>query len=247
MDLTRYSSIAHADHELSNPISTTKADRVLGLIDLGPDDLVLDAGCGKGEMLIRLLERTGARGVGVDMHPGSLAEASRRAAGRVPPASIAWIESRLADYAITPGAFAAALCIGSTHAFGDARATLLALRRAVRPGGTILIGEGYWRREPPEGYLRALDARREEFTDHAGNAELGESLGLITLYTCASSHDEWDHYEGLYARAVERFTVANPDDPDAEAMTDRIRAWKAAYLRWGRDTLGFGLYLFQRP
>ena len=40
---------------------------------------------------------------------------------------------------------------------------------------------------------------------------------------------------------------ANPHDPDAQAMLERIRPWREAYLRWGRDTLGFGLYLFRLP
>ena len=30
-------------------------------------------------------------------------------------------------------------------------------------------------------------------------------------------------------------------------MLERIRRWRDAYLRWGRDTLGFAVYLFSRP
>ena len=30
-------------------------------------------------------------------------------------------------------------------------------------------------------------------------------------------------------------------------MLERIRKWRDAYLRWGRDTLGFAVYLFYRP
>jgi hypothetical protein len=40
--------------------------------------------------------------------------------------------------------------------------------------------------------------------------------------------------------------MAHPDDPDRDAMLKRIRNWRDAYLRWGRSTLGFGLYLFQK-
>ena len=35
--------------------------------------------------------------------------------------------------------------------------------------------------------------------------------------------------------------------PDARAMLDRSRRWRDAYLRWGRDTMGFAVYLFYRP
>ena len=34
------------------------------------------------------------------------------------------------------------------------------------------------------------------------------------------------------------------DDPTAIADASHWRAWRNAYLSWGRDTLGFGLYLF---
>ncbi|MDA1017867.1 MAG: hypothetical protein O3A00_25845 [Planctomycetota bacterium] len=59
------------------------------------------------------------------------------------------------------------------------------------------------------------------------------------------SQSEWDDYEDQYAQNVEEFVRANEHDPDAEAMLQRIRPWRDAYLRWGRDTLGFGLYLFR--
>lgn len=49
---------------------------------------------------------------------------------------------------------------------------------------------------------------------------------------------------GAPANAVERYVAAPPNDPDAPAMKARIDAWRALYLRWGRDTLGFGTYLF---
>ena len=35
--------------------------------------------------------------------------------------------------------------------------------------------------------------------------------------------------------------------PMSAAMLERIRRWRDAYLRWGRDTLGFAVYLFYRP
>ena len=48
-------------------------------------------------------------------------------------------------------------------------------------------------------------------------------------------------------RSIERYAGEQPDDPDVPAMLKRIRRWRDAYLRWGRDTLGFAVYLFHRP
>lgn len=55
------------------------------------------------------------------------------------------------------------------------------------------------------------------------------------------------HYEGLYCLSMESFVRDHPQDPDAAPFRERIRAWRDAYRRWGRDTLGFGYYLFCKP
>lgn len=39
----------------------------------------------------------------------------------------------------------------------------------------------------------------------------------------------------------------NPDDPTLAARLKRIILWRDGYLRWGRATMGFGLYLFRVP
>ena len=58
--------------------------------------------------------------------------------------------------------------------------------------------------------------------------------------------DDLDHYAGLYIRAVEAWCLDNPRDLDATAARDRIRTWRDTYLKWGRETLGFAVYLFQK-
>lgn len=37
----------------------------------------------------------------------------------------------------------------------------------------------------------------------------------------------------------------NPDDQDVESVLKRVREGKRAYLRWGRETLGWAIYLFK--
>jgi hypothetical protein len=67
------------------------------------------------------------------------------------------------------------------------------------------------------------------------------------LHAFVASPDEWDEYEWKYSRSIERYALEQPQDPDVPAMLERIRRWRDGYLRWGRDTLGFGVYLFHRP
>jgi hypothetical protein len=47
-------------------------------------------------------------------------------------------------------------------------------------------------------------------------------------------------------RNIELYAGKHSEDPDVPELLKRIRAWRDTYVRWGRDTLGFGLYLFQK-
>jgi cyclopropane fatty-acyl-phospholipid synthase-like methyltransferase len=247
MDPSRFSTIAHRDHDFCNPVSGAKIDRTIGLLDLAAGQSVLDVGCGKGELLVRIVERYRVRAIGVDLNSHFLGEARARAATRAPGADLTFLQMDFGDFKAEPGSFDVVACLGATHALGSYRKTLASLPALLRPGGLLLAGEAYWRKDPSPEYLAALDAKKEDLATHAGNVAIGKEVGLVALYSVASTDDEWDHYEGLYARTVERFAAAYPDDPDCEAMRDRIRRWTEIYFTWGRDTLGFGLYLFQKP
>ena len=65
------------------------------------------------------------------------------------------------------------------------------------------------------------------------------------VHTFVSSQDDWDRYEGLQWYATAEYARAHPDDPDVAAVVARVEQAKAAYLRWGRDTLGWAIYLFR--
>jgi hypothetical protein len=120
------------------------------------------------------------------------------------------------------------------------------LRTWTKAGGYVLVGEGYWRRRPHPKYLAFL-GDEPSYLDHAGNVKAGIDAGLIPVHAMTASEDEWDEYEWKYSRSIERYAGEQPDDPDVPDMLDHVRRWRDAYLRWGRDTLGFGLYLFYRP
>jgi cyclopropane fatty-acyl-phospholipid synthase-like methyltransferase len=245
----KFSGIAHRDHLFWSPLSGPKVDTVLGLIPITPGARVLDVGCGPAELLIRLAERHEIAGVGIDLSPYAIAEAQARIARRVPTADFALRQMDIAAYEAGQQAWDLALCIGSTGAYGGCRGALDTLRALLRPGGHLLVGELYWKREPDHAYLAAFgSASRDEIAaTHAENVTAAISSGLTPLYASVANEDEWDHYEGLYARAIELYTAAHPEDPDCPAMRKRIGAWRDAYLRYGRATLGFALYLFQRP
>jgi SAM-dependent methyltransferase len=247
VDRARFSAVAHGDLAIWNPVGEPALRRLADGLPLPPAPRVLDVGCGPGALLVLLAARRGASGVGVDPAAVPAARARRALAAAGAEGRIEIREEPFDASRLAPASFDLAACVGSSHAVGDAAAALASLAPLVRPGGLVLLGEGFWEREPDPGYLAFLDARREDYRDHAGTEALGREAGLVPLASEACSREDWDRYEDAYAANVERFVAANPADPDAAAMLARIRPWREAYLRWGRDTLGFGLYLSRRP
>ena len=248
MNPRRFSTLAHARHRICHPLSPETVDAALERITVPPAALAFDAGCGKGEMLLRLVRRAGAKGVGVDLNAEFLEEARAATAARPGPGSLEWREQDATAFAAaeSDGAYHVTMCVGSTHAFGTLGDTLRALARLTRRGGYMLAGEGYWRRPPESGYLAALGDVAGDLTSHAENFARGKEQGFEPLWNAEATPTDWDAYEGLYADSIERFAAAHPEDPDRDAMLERIRAWRDTYSRWGRDTLGFGLYLFRQ-
>jgi hypothetical protein len=118
----------------------------------------------------------------------------------------------------------------------------------VAPGGWVIVGEPYWLQEPSEEYLAASGISRDSFRTHAGNADAGEQRGLDLVHTFVSSKDDWDRYEGLQWYATAEYARSHPDDPDLPELLERVAKAKDVYLRWGRDTLGWAMYVFRdRP
>ena len=116
----------------------------------------------------------------------------------------------------------------------------------VAPGGWVVTGEPYWLQEPCEEYLKVLGLPKEAFGTHLGNVEAGEERGLDLVHTLVSNCDDWDRYEGLQWSALVEYARSHPEDPDLPEIVRRVGEEKAAYLRWGRDTLGWAIYVFRR-
>jgi SAM-dependent methyltransferase len=245
MDTWKYYAITHADHVLCNPTSVERLDEVISLLDLPPGANAWEAASGKGELLVRLAERYEVRAVGVDLSPYEIVAARARAAARVPGSDVRFMEGDAAEHEPEPGSVNLAICLGASWIWGGHRGTLRALGRAVRQGGLVLVGEPYWLREPEAEYLASAELAPGSFATLAGNVDIAAGEGLTLLYAMPSRLDEWDRYEFFQLRAAERYALVHPDDPDVVELLARARREREEYLRWGRDTLGWAIYLFR--
>jgi len=240
----KYDSIAHSEHDVLCPLSRAKLDAVIELLGLRPDAKVLDLAAGKGELLIRILERYQCSADAVE--PSPLFQASMRAeiAGRLQPDKVRLIESEAYEMEVEPETYDLIVCIGS-RPYGDLRETLAKSWAMVRTGGQLLLGEWHWTDDEPNAdYMDFLGCGEDAYCTHDQVVALGVKEDFTPMYQNTATRDEMDHYEGLSTLATERWIRGNPGDPHAGAIRERSRKWRDAYLKWGRYELGFGLYLF---
>jgi len=225
-----YTRIAHTGMAIMNPIPAAKLDEIVALLELPARGRVVDLGCGKGDLLARIARRYDVDAVGIDRDAQLLAEA---------PPGINVIVADIETWNRGRGAFDLVASVGSP-------AQLSSLAGLVRPGGLVLYGDGYWRGEPSSEYLDALGAKREELDDYAGTVRRGEELGLTPVYAVTASIDDFDRYEWSWSLNGERYAGEHPDEPGVEEFLEWIRAGRRRYVELGgRDTLGFGLFLFR--
>jgi len=247
MDIWKYYDITHRHHQICNPTSDEKLRRLVELLQLSQGARVVDIACGKAEFLIRLAEAYGVNGTGVDISPFCIAEARERLASREPGADIEFVEMDGAGFEPKrPHSLELASCIGASWVFEGHDNTLRALIEMVSNEGWVVAGEPYWRREPTEEFLEASGDERESLGSHAGNAMAGQDLGLELVHTLVSSEDDWDSYEGLQWYATAEYARLNPDDPDLPELLERVGRQRTNYLRWGRETVGWAIYVFRR-
>jgi len=247
MDTWKFFDITHKEHVVCNPTSLEKFQRLIDLLRLSPGDRVLELATGKGELLIRLAEQYQINGVGVDISPFCIRDAQTKLAARAPQAQITFLEMGGADYQPDePESFDLTVCLGASWIFDGHAGTLQALERMTKPGGWLVVGEPYFLQEPDPAYLEMAGFSAHTFGSHYENAAAGQALGLVLMYTLVSNLDEWDTYEGLQWVASENYAREHPDDPDVPELLARVRGGRDEYLRYGRHTLGWAIYVFRK-
>ncbi|TDD61715.1 methyltransferase domain-containing protein [Actinomadura rubrisoli] len=104
---------------------------------------VLEAGCGVGAQTVHLAAGSpGADIVAIDVSPASLERARARVTARLPAARVRWRHADLFDPPFGDAEFDHLFVCFVLEHLRDPRAALTALRRVLKPGGTITVIEG---------------------------------------------------------------------------------------------------------
>ena len=241
-DVFHYGGLTHW-----SPLSDRRVESLLDLMPLPAKARVLDVGCGQATLLLRLVERYGVSAVGIDRSADALALARAAFAERAPEADVEFQRIAAADFTAEPGSFDAVCALGGPH-LGDGLAdSWRQLTHWVRPGGSLLLGEGFWQAPPPAAYLEVTGIPADSMLEHWQNIAIGRDLGLHLLYCCVSSRAEWDAFEGRIMHNFERRARDEPGDEELAKQLQGRRRFFDAQQRYGRTCMGFGVYLFDKP
>lgn len=230
-EMSAYTAVGHKDLSILNPLSADAFERAIEALSLNHESRVIDFGCGKGDLLRRIVARYGCHAEGVDIASQFVEEAQN-----VLPSG-KFTVADASSFRVEPG-YDVAACVGASHAFGGTTDALNALARTVRPHGVVLLGEGYWRKEPEPEYLEATGLRRDEMLPLDMTIALAWARKLALRETFVATEADFMRYEAAHARAI----AAHGD----EAMKLRSRAWQTAFEKWGRSTMGFALFVFEK-
>ena len=126
---------------------------------------------------------------------------------------------------------------------------LARLRDLVRPGGYLVIGEGYWEQEPGEELLDLLGAARDELTTLPELLDAGAGHNLELVYAATATKADWRRYEWAYVFNLDRYIRDHPGEEGLAQLherRDRIRRRRLLAAREG-ETLGFALVAWRNP
>ena len=238
MDRALASAIAHRWHPIAAPVSDDNLRRLIQRLDLPPGGRLLDLGCGFGEWLLAALESApGVQGVGVDISAPALEEARARAGQRGLSDRVTFEQAEAAGW--SGGDVDAVLCVGATHAFGGLGPTLDAVRKHLRPGGRVLLGEAYWEGTPTQAALDGLGAEPGELPDLAGLMAEVRKAGYEPGFGHFSTGAEWDRYEWSWTGALATWALEQDDGEDREQALNLAREHRRQWLEGYRGQLGF--------
>ncbi len=148
MNRQKFSAIAHRDHDYCNPISATKIERVLDLLTLDASSRVLDLGCGRAELSLRIIERFGARVMAIDNSSFMLDAARERAEWTGALGRLHLDNVDAAEFQADPETFHLAVMLGAGGIPGGIAGICRQLKSWTKSGGYVLIGEGFWGKQP---------------------------------------------------------------------------------------------------
>lgn len=240
----RIHEISDSNQPVIDPFSAEKFSLLGNAIGLTEGMRVLDLACGKAEMLCRWAIEHRIVGTGVDL------SAVFHAAGRARIAELG-VEDRITLIRGDAGGYVAAepcdvaACIGATWIGDGVEGTIDLLRRSLRPGGLILIGEPYWRIEPTPQMLADRNVQAGEWSSLGELADRFIAHGYDLVEMVLGNQDDWDRYAAASWMNLRRWLDEHPGDEFAPTVRKSLDRSVRNHTHFQREHLGWGVFVLK--
>jgi cyclopropane fatty-acyl-phospholipid synthase-like methyltransferase len=242
MDRQSISALAHADHPIAAPLSDESVRRLLGRAVRRGDERLLDLGCGGGEWLLgALTDHPAVRAEGIDVSAHALTRAEKAATALGVQDRLVLHRRDAAEYT-SADPFDVVLCVGATHAFDGLLPTLAAMGEHLAPGGSVLVGDGFWEQPPSREAVDTLG----ELEDLPTIIDRVTTAGWTPVYGHISTRHELDDYEWSWTGTLASWALDHPEDVGGAEALAVASAHRDAWLRAYRTAFGFVSLVLRR-
>jgi ubiquinone/menaquinone biosynthesis C-methylase UbiE len=209
-------------------------------LPLGPDTLLLDVPCGKGEAIVRLCS-SGCRAVGVDRSPELLGHARKKLVDQLTEGTHVF----LADGGRMPfrdDMFDVCLSIGGPSCIGGHAldAVLREQARVLKSSGVLVMSDMFRDEANPNPWITA------DHPDATGWWCLLESAGFRVVFFEHFAVSAWDEYHVPMRELVAEARRDHPDAADKMAWADEVEREIAMDLPDG-EWANYGTFVAQKP
>ena len=242
MDLDRRHTVRETSHRILNPFTSEKLATLGAALFLPPGARVLDLASGKGELLCTWARDHGISGVGVDISTAFVAAARARAEELGVGDRVRFEHADASSYSAADPVDVAC-CIGATWIGGGVPGTLDLLESSLRPGGLVLVGEPFWRRDPSGG---GASGRRRGVppAPRPRRAVRGPRLGRRR--DGAGRRGQLGPLRGGAVAERARVARREPRRRARGRVPRRARRRSLRYVTWRRPYLGWGVLALRR-
>ncbi|MFN2581241.1 MAG: class I SAM-dependent methyltransferase [Candidatus Dormibacteria bacterium] len=181
-------------------------------LDLAPDDVLIDVGCGRGSLGIWVAEQSGARLLGLDASEVAVEQARNRAGSLgAEHGRIDFRVGSLEDTKLSDGTADALMCIDSIAFADDIARAAREMRRVVQPGGRIVV----------TGW-EAADRADTSLPERLRAVDLGNQLRAAGLSDVnIEERRGWTERERSMWHALE--SLSAPDDAFVQSLVQEAR------------------------
>lgn len=246
--MNTFSRIAHSNLEICSPVPWPLYREVFKKINLKPNPLILDIGCGKCGLLSKTIQLLGGKGIGIDLPEGLVQDLTPEAFSFIEEEKITLLlgDAQETLSKMTTQEYDLIFCIGSSHALEGPQKTLPLLKPLLQEQGFFILGELLWAKKPSGEFLNFLQCSEEDQRYHHDLQEIFKqnSLKIHDMISCPLQ--DFDTYEENFRAGILSWCEKNKHHPNKNKFQKKIEDWSHAREKWGRDEFAFNIYFLKK-